>query len=786
MNAVVGPAEGARETGSADPSQVEAASWFFENAHDLFGVVGADGRLVSVNPAWERVTGWTNAELVGRRLLDIMHDACRDEVIAMARAVAAHGSTVTRMQLVKRDGGSVWLEGTAALGPNGEIMGTLRDVTAERRRADELDRLRQVQSRLQETAGVGLWRFDPETQQLDWSDEWLAMFAEAGVKMDTVEDFMAVCHPADVEGVVAAMERVTQEGVMAAFNHRYQAANGRWIWIRANVWAERGADGRQIVHGISQVTTELAEALEAVTEARRSAEAQAHRLKIALGAAKAAVLEVDPATQRVWCSPEFVALVGREMTFEEALSPVWPFIHTDDVARVLAAVADRRPGERAEPIDARIVLANGAPLWARFFLEVEADATGAPSRAVVLVMDIDAAKRQELALIEAEHAAQMAAEAKSQFLANMSHEIRTPMNGVLGVLHLLKSQGLPGPARAMIDEALACGGMLQALLDDVVDFSKIEAGRLELSPEAADPTVILEGVVKMLRPKAEDKGLAFRLDAPDLPAWVMTDPVRLRQCLFNLIGNAVKFTPAGSVSVRVRRKESPTGLRLRFEVEDTGIGIDEAAQAKLFRRFQQADATTTRRFGGSGLGLAITRELVTMMAGEVGVVSAAGKGSIFWFEIAAPEVEAPAAAIEADGGPLEGLCVLVVEDNATNRMIVTKMLEGLGASVETAEDGERGVEAALCGGFDLILMDIQMPGIDGIEATRQIRRSGTSAALIPIIALTANVLTHQRESYLAAGMDGVVGKPVSPGALLSEIARVAAQDASEDPVQLTG
>ena len=510
MNAVIGIAEGAgRNRGAA---QAEAASWFFENAHDLFGVMGADGRLLSVNPAWEPATGWTLDELIGRPLLDILHEDCRDEVLEMARAVAAHGSAITRMRICKKGGGSVWLEGYAARGPNGEVMGTLRDVTAERRRAEELEHVRQVQSRLQEAAGIGLWRFDPESEQLDWSDEWLAMFAGAGVKAATVEDFMAVCHPDDAEGVVAAIDRVVEEPGMVAFNHRFRAADGRWIWIHANVWAELGVDGRQIVHGISQVTTELAEAVEAVTEARRSAEGHTQRLRIALGAAKAAVIEIDAVTQQVWCSPEFVALVGREMTFEEAISPVWPFVHPDDAPHVQATVAARTPGERPAPMDARIVCADGAPLWVRFFLEIENDETGFPHRAVVLVMDIDVAKRQELALIEAEQAAQAAGEAKSQFVANMSHEIRTPMNGVLGVLHLLKSQGLPQMARAMIDEALACGSMLQALLDDVVDFSKIEAGRLELSPEAADPTAMLDGVVKMLRPKAEDKGLAFWLD----------------------------------------------------------------------------------------------------------------------------------------------------------------------------------------------------------------------------------------------------------------------------------
>jgi PAS domain S-box-containing protein len=632
-------ADGTARPGGDAQSHSEAARWFFENAQDLFAVLSADGRLVSVNPAWEQVTGWTPQELASRGLLEFVHADNRDALRAMARVVAARGSTPILVQFARKGGGWVWLEGYYAAGPNGEIMGALRDVTEVRRRAEELKRIRRVQSRLQETAGVGLWRFDPVTHTLEWSDEWLAMFSEAGVTMDTVDAFMALCHPDDLAGVVGAMERVAEGESTAAFSHRFQAADGRWIWVRANIWGEDGADGRRTIHGISQVTTELAEALQV---------------------------------------------------------------------------------------------------------------------------------------------AQSAAEAKSQFLANMSHEIRTPMNGVLGVLHLLKSLYLPDAARAMIEEALACGGMLQALLDDVVDFSKIEAGMLELARDPADPSAIVEGVAKMLRPKAEDKGLSLHVAMDVLPAWVLTDPVRLRQCLFNLIGNAVKFTETGAVTVRVRTAgDQGDGQRLRFEIEDTGIGISADVQAKVFHRFQQADASTTRRFGGSGLGPAITRRLVEQMGGEVGVVSAPGEGSTFWFEIAAPEAQAPAAGAEAVEGLLDGLRILVVEDNATNRMIVTKMLEGLGATVDTAEDGERGVEAALIGGFDLILMDIQMPGIDGMEATRQIRTSGTSAAGTPIVALTANVLTHQRSSYLAAGMDGVVGKPVSPGALLAEIARVAAADGAD-------
>jgi CheY-like chemotaxis protein len=283
-------------------------------------------------------------------------------------------------------------------------------------------------------------------------------------------------------------------------------------------------------------------------------------------------------------------------------------------------------------------------------------------------------------------------------------------------------------------------------------------------------------VVRLLKPQAVIKGLDVVVEADGLPAFVMGDAVRLRQCLFNLMGNAVKFTAEGSITVRARKAVGPDGPRLRFEFEDTGVGIDAETRGRLFRRFEQADATTTRRFGGSGLGLAITRRLAELMSGTVGVVSTPGQGSTFWLEIPAALASKPEAETIPGDAVLDGLKVLVVEDNATNRMIASKILESLGASVETADDGEQGVAAAARGGFDLILMDIQMPGIDGVEATRRIRTLGGPAAEVPVLALTANVLNHQRHAYLAAGMNGTVAKPISPNLLLAEIARLVAAD----------
>jgi signal transduction histidine kinase/AmiR/NasT family two-component response regulator len=384
-------------------------------------------------------------------------------------------------------------------------------------------------------------------------------------------------------------------------------------------------------------------------------------------------------------------------------------------------------------------------------------------------------------LVAARDAALDAADTKSQFLANMSHEIRTPMNGVLGVMHLLKREKLSTDAHQLLIEALGCGAMLSELLNDIIDFSKIEAGKLELNPEPIDPAALLRSVADLLRPQALQRGLSLDVTTdPDI-GWVRADPLRLRQGLFNLLGNAVKFTLDGGVQARLTSHETGGGLRLRFEIEDSGVGIDQVAGEGLFERFSQADGSTTRRFGGAGLGLAITRRLATLMGGDIGFTSQPGQGSTFWLEVEVERsVEAAADDHEADVVLLAGLKVLIVEDNATNRLIASRLLQAMGAVVEIAEDGAAGVEAAMHpghkGGFDLIFMDIQMPGIDGVEATRRIRALGGAAGRTPIVAMTANAMAHQQATYLAAGMNGAVAKPLSPTALVTTIAAVLAPD----------
>ena len=451
-------------------------------------------------------------------------------------------------------------------------------------------------------------------------------------------------------------------------------------------------------------------------------------------------------------------------------------IHADDRERVWEAFSKTlRKGEHVE-IDYRY-LDPATNEWAHMHCAWRGVRGSSPD-----AWDVIGISQNTTELVAARDAALGAAEAKSQFLANMSHEIRTPMNGVLGVLHLLKNESLTDDGRRLLNEALGCGEMLSELLNDIIDFSKIEAGKLELATEPVEPADLLAGVADMLRPQAEAKGLYLRVEAlPDENGgdlgWVATDPLRLRQALFNLLGNAVKFTLEGGVVARISGRREGDRVRLRFEIQDTGVGIGKEAGLSLFERFRQGDGSTTRRFGGSGLGLAICRRLAEMMGGEVGFDSELGKGSTFWLEVEAGACAAPSEQDdETDGALFAGLRVLLVEDNATNRLIAGRMLEAMGARITTADDGIQGVAAASREAFDLILMDIQMPGMDGVEATHRIRALKGPTGEVPILAMTANAMAHQQAAYLAAGMDGAIAKPLSPAALTQAIAQALTAD----------
>jgi len=381
-------------------------------------------------------------------------------------------------------------------------------------------------------------------------------------------------------------------------------------------------------------------------------------------------------------------------------------------------------------------------------------------------------------LREAKETAEEASRTKSQFLANMSHEIRTPMNGVLGMLDLLRATPLTPRQERFVGTAERSAEHLLALLNDILDFSKAEAGRLELEEVELAPADLVREVEDVFTETAHAKGLKLvpRL-APELPARVRGDPVRLRQILHNLVSNAIKFTEEGAVGVTVSvAARSENRVVLRFEVEDTGIGIPKAAQPRVFDAFTQADGSTTRRFGGTGLGLAISRHLVERMGGTIGFESREGEGSRFWFTVPLEVVEEeplpgtvstdppPPPVVE----PRFSARILLVEDNPTNQAVAKGLLEEMGCRVDVVADGGHAVQAWARGGYDLVFMDCQMPGMSGYEAAREIRARG---GRIPIVGLTAHALAGDREACLAAGMDDYLAKPFRRAQLAEVLAR---------------
>lgn len=405
----------------------------------------------------------------------------------------------------------------------------------------------------------------------------------------------------------------------------------------------------------------------------------------------------------------------------------------------------------------------------------------------------EAVAARTVELMRAREAAEAAARAKAEFLANMSHEIRTPLNGLLGMTLLAMEEDVSDEARQCLGTARISGEILLGVVNDILDFSKIESGRLTIEQTAFRVRALAGDVIAVLRLGFERKGVALRLVvADDVPAGALGDPTRLRQVLLNLLGNALKFTPAGTVKLELKRGAGPCApgrWQLEGVVTDTGIGIPPDRLPLIFEAFRQADSSTTREYGGTGLGLAITRSLVEAMGGHISATSEVGQGTQFRFTVllgasaeeAAEEdkVETPATPMPGATLPTRALRILLAEDNPVNRKVACRVLEKAGHTVLAVENGQEAVEAVAAHTFDAVLMDVQMPRMDGLEATRAIRAMAGACANVPIVALTACVLESDTRRCREAGMNGFLGKPFEPAVLMQTVAELAARGSVE-------
>jgi PAS domain S-box-containing protein len=622
----------------------------------------------------------------------------------------------------------------------------------------------------EEMAGVGHWSLDVASGVSSWSD---AVYRIHGLsssrKIPKFSDILAMYGPADRELVRASVERSIRHAEPFTYEARITRPDGQVAYVVSSGAAERGADGNvATVFGTFMDVTQarVREAELQSSEARYRLLADHSTDIIAWVALDGLVLYVSPSVRALGYSPE--ALVGGNIA---------DFIHPEDRERALArheALFAGRDADFGGRPEYRLCTRDGRLAWYEASATVVRDDAGRAVSAVTSLRNVSARRRLQDDLLDAKLSAEAAVEAKAEFLANMSHEIRTPLTGIIGFSGLLDEiEGLPPTARTYAQRIATSGRALLAVVNDILDFSKLEAGQVELDPHPFDTRRFFDDTLAIFSGEAAAKRLEVALEIDGaVPAALDADSARLRQVVTNLISNAIKFTDQGRICVAVGYEAERR--RLLIEVRDTGVGVAPDKLDRLFKRFSQVDGSVSRRHGGTGLGLSICKALVDLMGGEIGVVSTVRVGSTFSLWIPAAQVEADdeapdedAAGDRLDAAPAR---VLVVDDLAVNRELVRAILEATGHCVAEASSGAEAVEMALGAPYDLILMDLQMPGMDGFSAARAIRALAAVNRMTPIIALSANVLPEHVEACGAAGMNDHIAKPVSPAELIGAVA----------------
>ena len=493
------------------------------------------------------------------------------------------------------------------------------------------------------------------------------------------------------------------------------------------------------------------------------------------------ILDISPGCRALGYEP--AELIGADSN---------AFLHPDDVAHFsesarLLCEGQGTPQERLR--DHRFRARSGDWVWLQSNPALVRGADGERFEIVSVLRDVTEKKRTDAELTAALSAAEAATAAKSEFLANMSHELRTPLTSVIGYSELLCA--LPAAdevVRQFADRIRTASLALLATINDILDFSKLEGGKFELSPEPTPLLLHARDTLELFRPQAEAKGVTLACKTAEDDCTVLVDPLRLRQVLLNLIGNALKFTDAGSVTLHIAaaRDCDSDVLPLRFEIRDTGVGIAEDRVERLFQRFSQVDGSASRRYGGTGLGLSICKGLVEAMGGTIGVESRVGDGSTFWFTLALPLVRTDseddvAVGPESPSFATQSHSVLVVDDNEANRKLVRAALSPFNLALTEAGSGADAVRLADADAFDLVLLDIHMPGMDGITALKTIRSGGGASAQSTIIAFTADGDSERLAALQAAGFDGTLSKPISIRALLTLVAGLSASDPESEP-----
>jgi len=749
-----------------------------DNSHDIIYTINARGIFIFVSRSVTSMLGYSTDQIEGQPFQRFIHPDDISRCEQWINRVLSIGERQSGIEYRIRHIDGTWLWNSSSAVPFFDESGTTKgfygvahDITQRKQAEDALEMKSREMDSFFSSALDLLCIADIEGHFIRLNPEWEKSL---GYSIRELEGqlFLNFVHPADTEKTLAAISELEANLTVINFENRYRAKDGTYRWIE---WRSQ-LHGNMIYAAARDITERKAneEQLRVLSD----------RLLLAAQAGRVGIWDYDVVNNQLSWDEQMYTLYGIHPEMFSGVYEAWENgLHPDDIQRGDAEIQMALSGEKEFNTEFRVVWPDGTIRNIRALALVRRDEQGNPLHMVGTNWDITDSKKAIEQLETAKHEsdilrekAEVANKAKSEFLASMSHEIRTPMNGVISMSGLLMETGLNDQQRRYAQIIQTSGEALLSLLNDILDYSKIEAYKIDLEILDFNLGQTVHDAIELMRMRAEEKGLNIIYhENQGIPHFLRGDPGRIRQILLNLVGNAIKFTARGTITIQLAiDEEIPDWVRLKFNVTDTGIGIPKEQQDRIFYPFTQADSSVTRKYGGTGLGLTISRQLAELMGGTIGVESASGKGSTFWFTVLLEKQSeeriqkflkaAEPVKIKTDSTiKKSNVRILVAEDNFTNQVIATEMIKKLGyASIDIASNGLEAITALKQLKYDIVLMDCHMPVMDGFDATRQIRHSADiQNPHIPIIALTALAMKGDKDLVIEAGMDDYLSKPVS-------------------------